>query len=187
MFVTDGRSNYDSVLEGLLPRIDPRHGSVLFFHHLCTVREDGVYQHGKRLATMGAILAIRYLLQGGSVPVQGRWVPYRDLKDGAQFAAYIRANIEDPIARAFEGNGGLLKERLGLLGGKGANTEVRADLALALEPFPNLPLLTLFWDKDEEFPASFQFLFDASACEYLDLESLAVLLEYVYLKITGDP
>ena len=135
---------------------------------------------------MGSILAVRYVLQGGNSGIGGIWVPYRDLKDGSQFAAYIKANIEDRIARAFEGKKGLLEERLRLLGGQPSNGEVMADLAVTLEPFPRVPLLTLFRDRDEEFPASFQFLFDASASDYLDLESLAVLLDYTYLKLIGE-
>ena len=186
MFVTEGRSNYDVVLEGLIPWVDKARASVSFFGKTCTVREAGVYRMGERLDTMGSILVVRYLLQGGNGPNQGIWTPYRDLKDGAQFSVYIKANIEDKIALAFAGKRGLLAERLSFLGAQSKDVGVRADLSMTIDAFPHLSVLALFYDGDEEFPASFQFLFDASASSYLDLESLAVLLEYIYLKMTGE-
>jgi hypothetical protein len=185
MFVTEGRSNYDAVLKGLIPRVDKARTSVSFFGETCTVRDEGVYRKEERLDTMGSILVIRYLLHGGNGPNQGIWTPYRDLKDGAQFSAYIKANIEDKLALTFAGRRGLLEERLRFLGARSKDVGVRADLSMTIDAFPHLSVLALFHDRDEEFPASFQFLFDASALSYLDLESLAVLLEYIYLKMTG--
>jgi hypothetical protein len=66
-------------------------------------------------------------------------------------------------------------------------SEAKPDVAAALHPFPRVPLLVIFWDKDEEFDASFQFLFDESAESFLDMEALAVLLEYTCQKLIGEP
>jgi hypothetical protein len=60
---------------------------------------------------------------------------------------------------------------------------MQGDLVLLVSPLPKVPVLCLFWDRDEEFPASFQFLFDGSASAYLDLESLAAMLQYIYLGV----
>ena len=65
--------------------------------------------------------------------------------------------------------------RLEALGARPYGAEIRADLVLVVEPLPKVPILCLFWDADDEFPASFQFLFDAAAQTYLDLECLAAV------------
>ena len=140
-----------------------------------------------KLDTVGSILVIRYLLTAGDEALRNAWAPYRELKDGAQFASYIKANIEDRLAKAFAGKKAALQERLQTIGAVMYRSEARPDVAAALYPFPRLPLLIIFWDKDEEFDASFQFLFDKSAASYLDMEALAVALEYTCQKLIGGP
>jgi len=79
----------------------------------------------------------------------------------------------------------LLEDRLKALGGINYFYETRPDLSIVVYAFPTVPVLSIFWDEDDEFPSSFQFLFDRSAQYILDLESLAVLLHYFYQKITN--
>lgn len=200
MFITDGVSNYDRVCTDLVAIVQRdgagahapglggaiREGTphVPLFGNLVAVTNDGVFSGGQRFDTMGSILVLRYLLTGGTAPVGSTWTPYRDLKDGSRFSSYIKARIEDRLALVFAGKRDLLKERLQAIGAEAYKGDVRGDLAMILHPLPRIPVLCLFWDRDEEFEASLQFLFDASASSYLDLESLAALLEYIYLKVT---
>jgi hypothetical protein len=199
MLFSEGTSNYDAVLAELLAEAASRHAigaapalggslsdgsaQIPLFSDICTVREDGVYKGDARLDTIGSILVLRYLLTAGDDLLRNRWVAYRDFPDGAQFASYIKANIEDRLAKVFGGNQALLRERLGTLGASLYRSEAKPDVAAALHPFPKVPLLVIFWDKDEEFDASFQFLFDESASTFLDMEALAVLLEYTCQKL----
>lgn len=203
MFTTDGKSNYDAVLAELLVEAQQKNAGenapglggastdgvaqVPLFGRNVSAREDGVYIDNARLDTVGSILVVRYLLTKGDEPLRNAWVPYRDFKDGARFASYIKANIEDRLAKAFAGKKELLKERIQAINGVMYRSESRPDVAAALYPFPKVPLLLLFWDKDDEFDASLQFLFDRSAESYLDLEALAVLLEYTCQKLIGEP
>ena len=202
MFKTDGKSNYDRVCEELLDlvwktgavahapmlsgSVEEGAARIPLFGEDCYVRRDGVYKDAGKLDTIGSILVVRYLLQAGAEPIQHTWLPYRDLKDGAQFSGFIKTNIEDKIARAFQGKRDALTERLSALGAVPSEGEVQGDIALVLHPLPKLPVLCLFWDSDEEFPASSQFLFDGSAPSYLDLEALAAMLQYIYLKLIGE-
>jgi hypothetical protein len=201
MFVTDGTSNYDKVCEELLElvwatgavanapmlsgSVEQGAARIPLFGEDCSVRRDGVYKGAVKLDTIGSILVVRYLLAAGTAQMQHTWLPYRDLKDGAQFSGFIKTNIEDKIASAFQGKRVALQERLSALGAVRCAEEVQGDIALVLHPLPKVPVLSLFWDRDEEFPASFQFLFDGSASSYLDLEALAAMLQYIYLKLAG--
>jgi hypothetical protein len=202
MFVSDGQSNYDRVCADLfavvrdsgalasLSSLGGRTGAdeafIAIFGEEWCIRGDGAYRDGRRLDTIGAILVARYMLQAGTAERQGTWLPYRDLKDGAQFASFIRTHLEDKIAQEFSGRTEALKERIAALMARPYDGETSADLALVVYPLPKVPVLCLFWDRDAEFPASFQFLFDASAPSFLDLECLAAALQYIYLKITEE-
>lgn len=202
MFVTDGGSNYDVVRDDLFAlagnagafgnlaflggRTCDRGYSIFVFEEEWCVHEDGVYKDGLRLDTTGSILVVRYALQAGTEETKGVWLPYRDLKDGTQFASFIKTHLEDKIARLFSGRQEVLRKRMAAIGARPQEGDTSADLAVVVAPLPKVPVLCLFWDRDEEFSASFQFLFDASAPSYLDLESLAAALQYICTKITEE-
>jgi hypothetical protein len=199
MFVTDGGSNYDSVCRDLLAvmhktgaianavilggTVEGNTAHIPLFGQDCHIRDGEVQANGRRLDAIGSILVARYLLAGGRAAWDNVWIPFRDLKDGANFATHLKAHIEDKLARVFSGRAADLKARLEALGGRLPSGEFAADVALVVYPFPRVPVLCLFYDRDEEFAASFQFLFDSSAPSYLDLESLAAVLQYIYLKV----
>ena len=131
MFMTDGQSNYDIVCADLFAmardigaianlsflggHIRKDRASIAIFDEEWCVRGDGVYKDGRRLDTTGSILVARYMLQAGTEGIKGAWLPYRDLKDGAQFASFIKTHLEDRIAHAFSGRTSALKERIAAL------------------------------------------------------------------------
>jgi hypothetical protein len=188
MFVTDGRTNYDNVFDDLLgyfwEETAKKSAEVTFFNEPCTVRQEGVFAGTRRVDTIGGILILRYLLHQGIDKIRNEWLPYRELRDGANFASYIKTNIEDVIAREFAGRKATLAGRLEAIGGAACAFESKPDLSIVVYAFPSIPILSLFWDQDDEFPSSFQFLFDRSAPSFLDMESLAVLLHYAHQKIS---
>lgn len=199
MFDYQGNSNYDTILKDVLSllfkkeewtfttRLGASAGEgfvrVPFFGLECTVKPDGVFQGEARLHAIPSIIVVRYLLEAGDDRLFNIWVPFRDLKDGAQMGTYVQSKIEDRIARQCAGKKDRLEERLRALGGNVYRTGSNPDLAVALQPFPQIPLLALFWDSDKEFTGSFQFLLDKSARGFLDIESLAGLLDYIRFKI----
>jgi hypothetical protein len=187
MFVTDGRTNYDNVFDDLLGEFwkeaAKKSSEVTFFNEICTVRREGVFAGTRRIDTIGAILILRYLLHPPGDRIIDEWVPYREFRDGANFASYIKTNIEEVLAREFAGRKAMLAGRLEAIGGAAYAFESKPDLSMLVHAFPSIPILSVFWDQDDEFPSSFQFLFDRSAPSFLDMESLAVLLHYVHLKL----
>ncbi len=191
MFETDGRTNYDRVFDELLlefweDKPGNRPTKVTFFGESCVVRQEGIFAGGRKIDTIGGILILRYLLHPPGDEITGEWLPYREFRDGANFASYIKTNIEDPIAKEFAGRKSALAGKLEDIGGMAHDFESRPDLSIITYAFPSVPILSVFWDQDEEFPASFQFLFDRSAPSFLDMESLAVLLHYFHRKISSQ-
>jgi hypothetical protein len=202
MFNGEGASNYDRICSDLFSQVHladaaaavPRLGGTLkngvplvpVFGVDCEVKSDGAYKYGRRLDVVGSILIARYLLQAGTDDVGESWLPYRDLKDGGQFATHIKVHNEDRLAEFFAGKLEVLRRQFGRLSADRCSGNFAADIAVIVRPLPKVPVLCLFGDRDEEFPASFRFLFDASAPAYLDLECLAAALHYVYQHIMGE-
>lgn len=202
MFAADHESNYDRIRRDLFAIAldsgaarnaaslggitDGERAAIPVFQQQCEVRSDDIYCNGRPLDTVGSILVLRYLMQSGDAELHHVWLPYRDLKDGGPFSAYIKTHIEDRIAAEFSGRRAALRQRLEAIGGSRCEGDATGDLVMLLHPLPRVPVLCVFNDADDEFPAAFQFLFDGSAPGFLDLESLAAVLRYVYINITEE-
>jgi hypothetical protein len=53
--------------------------------------------------------------------------------------------------------------------------DIACDLFRCFIPLPKMPLLLVFNDADDDFPASASLLFEKRASTYLDAESQAIL------------
>ena len=121
------------------------------------------------------VLAKYLLAQPGGVTPSGQWVSYRGFRDAAPYAPSFAQYAEGRIAKAFAGRREELARAVGTQGGVEADLGLGYDLCLALTALPRLPLLLLFNDRDEMFPAACSLLFDENAPAYLDMECLALL------------
>ena len=54
----------------------------------------------------------------------------------------------------------------------GGTPEKVGDVSYRLDLFPFLPVIFQFWDADDEFPASLQFLWDENVLDFLHYETL---------------
>ena len=67
----------------------------------------------------------------------------------------------------------------------GAVSVAFAHRAWILLPLPRVPVYLLFWDGDDEIPASANLLFDTSVPAYLETEQMAMLGELVTDRIVS--
>ena len=150
---------------------------VPFYGQVNRVSPEGITNPlGNKPSHARCVVLVKYLLARpkGAGP-RGQWVSYRDFKDAAPYAASFAQYAEASIARTFVGRLPELAAACGKLGGAAADLELSYDLSLQFQPLPRLPLLMLFNDQEEGFPAACSLLFDDSAPDYLDMECLAIL------------
>ncbi len=130
------------------------------------------------------IVLARYILHGGRGEPTGRFVPYRELPGGQDFARSLSQLVEEPLARHFTGRHEALASAARAMGGRDYE-EISADVAMVVPALPKLPLLLIFNDADEEFPAEARILYDMGAPNFLDMECLAVLGLILTRELTG--
>ena len=75
--------------------------------------------------------------------------------------------------RRLQGPEESLSERA--LGGTAPDIDVSYQLAMRFDALPRVPVVLLFNDEDEEFPAEATILFERRAERFLDMECLAIL------------
>lgn len=120
------------------------------------------------------LLILMYIKNAGKKPLSGKWVAFRDLKDGIIRSESFHEACELSLARMFGKDYSGLLERIFKLDGK----EVQgfsAGHSLIKYPLPKIPFLVLLWPGDEEFAPDCKILFDATVTDFLDVEALLYL------------
>lgn len=100
---------------------------------------------------------------------EGRWVPFGELKSGATTVGYFSKRCEEPLRVIADEHTDVFFELLRIFGGKSV-AGFDADYAVVLLPLPNVPMLILYWSKEDEFPSKLRVMFDPTADSYLGPE-----------------
>lgn len=123
-----------------------------------------------------SVVLCQYLLLCQPIEPQGdEWVSFKDFKDAAPFVGGFVNNTERTIFIKFPGRLAALKDACLNLGGLPVDLGLSYDLSIRFEALPRIPLLLLFNDEDDEFPAQCALLFQKKAEKYLDMECLAII------------
>lgn len=122
------------------------------------------------------VILSKYILMCPDPPPKEQgWVSFRDFKDSGPLITYFTNDVERAIGSYFSGRLTELKKASDALGGYPPALDARYDLAVQFDALPRVPMLVLYNDPDEGFPAHCSVLFEHRAEKYLDAECLAML------------
>ena len=122
------------------------------------------------------ILILHYLSNPSEVLDTGKLISFKELPAGGIYIKPFTGRSIDPMVKIFGANPDRLVEVATSLGGQ---TNGLGDVGVTLRVFPRIPLTMVLWRADDEFPASGNILFDASAPLILPTEDYAVLASSV--------
>ncbi len=129
------------------------------------------------------VVVLHYLVGAGGTPVEEKWISYRDLPGARYHESSYVAEVEGPLSRGLAGH----LERLRGWAQRNARVlGLPGDVSMAWEVLPRVPLLVIFNEADEEFPASARVLFDVSASAYLPTEVLSTLAEMAVERLLTE-
>lgn len=163
--------------EKLGGRIEIDEMVVSFFGEPYRISSRGITGPVRKEPPMGiCVVLCKYLLLCPDVPSLDReWISFRDLKNTAPLIHSFINHTERPIARNFSNRLIDLSAACEKLGGMNPGLDLNYQLIMKLYPLPKVPVLLLFDDADEEFPAQCKVLFERRAEQYLDPECLAIV------------
>ncbi|WP_319523569.1 DUF3786 domain-containing protein [uncultured Desulfosarcina sp.] len=131
---------------------------------------------GRRPDFSDCVVVCRYLLMCPPFePKQKDWSAYRDFPDAGPLTVFWSDAVEKPLARTFAGRVDALRKACDALGGVDPEMGIACDLSRRFSPLPKVPLLLVFNDAEDGFPAAASVLFEKRASTYLDAESQAIL------------
>jgi len=141
-----------------------------------SISKTGIFGPSEKEPTHAVkVVLCQYLLQHPEgVPTDKTWVSYKDFKDAAPLTSF-HASSEMTIADNFEGRLRSLEKACSIIGGHDYSEDLNYDLHMKFDALPRVPILLLFNDADDEFPAQCLLLFERRAEEYLDMECVAIL------------
>ena len=126
------------------------------------------------------ILLLHYLLYASGKPLSCELFSYKDIPGGDKYFSVFKKRVEMPVLNAYGENPEGLEKACE--GSDGLEVPM-GDMAYQFQAFPNIPITYIYWNGDEEFPASVQVLFDSSIKDYLPLEDIVFLSEMLSWKI----
>jgi hypothetical protein len=142
---------------------------------------------GKRPPLDICVILCKYMLICPNESHTGQdWVTYKDFKDSGPLTTYFSHDVEQALAAAFSGRVGLMARAGERLGGYGPEMNLAYDFSMRFDVLPRVPVIVLFNDADDEFPAKCTVLFERRAERYLDTESLAMLGRNLFLVLQKE-
>jgi hypothetical protein len=128
------------------------------------------------------LLILQYLVQAKELPLAGKWVTEKELKNGEMFYRGVHSleMFTNPLEERF-GNypQDFLETGLSIGGVKVDYGEV----GLKFQALPRIPVLFLLWAADDEFTAKANVLFDPTIEHHLALDTIWGLVRVITFKL----
>ena len=172
-----GEIDLDSIAEKLGGRVEKDEMVLSFFGQPYRISNRGITDPFGKQPPMGiSVVLCKYLLLCPDLPsLDKEWVSYRDFKNTAPLVHSFINHTERPIVQNYSNRLKDLAAACEKIGGKDPGLDLNYQLIMILYPLPKVPVLLLFDDVDEEFPAQCKVLFEKRAEHYLDPECLAII------------
>jgi len=169
--------DFESIKDQLGIKVENDEAVIDFFGSSYRVSPKGIKDpSGKRPSHAISVVLCKYMLLCPEKDTTEKdWVSYKDFRDAAPFVGGFVNNSQVPIAEKFSGRLGMLEKAGKMLGGCSPDIDLTYDLSMKFDALPKVPILMLFNDEDDEFPAQTSLLFEKRAEKYLDMECLAII------------
>jgi hypothetical protein len=118
------------------------------------------------------LLLLYYFTSADGTVETGQWISFADLPGGRFYNQAFQGYTGHELVKAFDSDRVAFERAASSLDGR---PYPLGDAAFIFHALPRVALLAIFWQGDEDFPASFQILFDSSASHYLPTDACAIL------------
>ncbi|GBC63131.1 Fe-S cluster protein [Desulfonema ishimotonii] len=130
---------------------------------------------------------LSHVLYGKGLPASGKWVSFRELKNGQERYPLFQKRCEAAMKNLADLHPGFFDNMVHLFNGKQVEEQFRSDISVVLHPLPTVPVMVCYWMPDDGLASDLRVFFDRTADENLDIGSLFSLgagLTQMFEKIT---
>jgi hypothetical protein len=120
------------------------------------------------------------------MPIAGKWVSFRELREGRDRYPLFQKRCEAPIKKVADVYTPLFDDIVHIFGGKQVDKQFESDISVVLHPLPKVPVMICYWRPEEGLDSSLHIFFDETADRNLDIGSVFTLgtgLAQMFTKI----
>ena len=122
-----------------------------------------------------AIPVIDYICSGEGLNPSGRWVSFRELKDGKERYPLFHKRCEEPMKRVADIYTDLFDDLVRIFGGKQVEQQFESDISVVLHPLPKVPIMICYWRPEDDLDSDLYLFFDDTADKNLTIGSVFTL------------
>ncbi len=119
---------------------------------------------------------LNYVLHGTGKTPSGRWIPFRELKGGADWNPLYLQRSEKPLKKVADTHTGLFELMIHIFSGKRAPSFFSSDISIVLHPLPLVPVLICYWMPEDGMESSLNVFYDDTATENLSIDAMYTLV-----------
>jgi hypothetical protein len=154
------------------------------FGETCTISPDGISLGKAEHSSIFDILISLYALNAR--PDNCELLPFKSFKEFPDSMPYVGAftthteQLLVPHVEKIKAGLDIIKE---VLNGEAAPADTAGDFSMVVYPLPKIAVCYIFYEPDEDFPASVTCLYSNNARMFLPVDGLADVGEYTSRKI----
>ncbi len=118
---------------------------------------------------------LNYVLHSAGKEISGKWMSYRELRDGRERYPLFQKRCEEPMKRVADSYASLFDNMVHILGGEQVEKQFESDISVVLRPLPKVPVMICYWMPDDGLESGLNVFFDESANDNLDIGSVFML------------
>ena len=118
---------------------------------------------------------LNYIIYSAGMPISGKWVPLRELKNGNTWYRLFRQRCERALKKVADNYTDLFEDMVHLFNGRQVENHYASDISLVLFPLPKVPILLCYWKPEDGLESSLNIFFDSTAENNLKIESIYAL------------
>ena len=154
------------------------------FGEPCRISPEGIFlSEVKQTGPVGIVISLYALAANPRPLVLTPFKAFKDFPGSMPYVGAFSAYAQDPLVPHVEAVRKHLPRILAAMDGSTDVGPVGGDLAFRVSPLPKIALCYIFYEADEDFPASVTCLFSANAVAFLPMDGLADTGEYTTRKI----
>jgi hypothetical protein len=179
---------YAGQTDDLAERLPGRKSGNRFFFEafgdICEIAPGGILLAGRPPSSVMGILISLYALHADSEAcVLQPFKAFKEFPDSAPYVGAFASHTEQVLVPHVDR---IQSETTGIIQGLGGGMDSASgagDFSFVVYPFPKIALKYIFYEADEDFPASAVCLFSGNANRFLPMDGLADVGEYTSRKI----
>jgi hypothetical protein len=118
---------------------------------------------------------LNYVVSCSGKTPSGKWALFRELKEGVSWGQLFADQFEIPLKHIADANAELFEMMVQIFNGHPEPSPVGADISIALQPLPRLPILICYWKPEDGMESFLKVLVDSTAEANLNIESIFIL------------